>query len=533
MIAAAANLAWLAAQSTAATRFRRQLHAPQAAQESVLRDLLQRNAASAFGRKYGFAAIRTTAEFSAQVPLSSYADLEPWIRRIMEGEKSVLTADEVTHLVPTSGSSGARKLIPFTAELQREFSRAINPWISDLFRQQPAALFGPAYWSVSPNASVAVREESVVPVGFEDDTRYLGGIHRRLVAATLAVPPVIRHVSDTETFLLLTVACLLQRRDLRLISVWHPSFLLLLLDALTRHWEPSLEIVRTGKLPTFLSVSAVSAASLGLVARPARARELRELGPEQPERLWPHLALLSCWTDAHAALSARVLAARFAQTPIQSKGLLATEAFVTLPFAGDHPLAIGSHYFEFIDDAGDLHPAGALQIGRVYEVVVTTGGGLWRYRLGDRVRVKGFVLHTPSLEFVGRNGEVSDLRGEKLSGGFVRSVIAKLHRHSPPRFAMLAPDADAMTASYTLFWEGDDPPSPAELDRNLSENPHYAWCRQLGQLRPARVFAIRAGAGEAYLHRMSSAGAKLGDLKPPTLTTITGWDTFFAGRFLS
>ena len=32
-------------------------------------------------------------------------------------------------------------------------------------------------------------------------------------------------------------------------------------------------------------------------------------------------------------------------------------------------------------------PVEALREGEEYEVVVTTAGGLWRYRLGDRVRV--------------------------------------------------------------------------------------------------------------------------------------------------
>lgn len=532
MIATAANLVWLGSQATAAIRFDRQLRSPQAAQEAVLQDLLRRNASSAFGRQHGFSDLRTPAEFSARVPLSTYADLEPWVRRIMGGEKSVLTTDEVTHLVPTSGSSGARKFIPFTASLQREFNHAIGPWITDLLQQHPCALLGPSYWSISPALATLPEEaRSVVPVGFEDDTHYLGGARRRLVAATMAVPSALRDVADRDAFFILTLVCLLRRRDLRLISVWHPSFLLLLLEALPRHWETILKILHEGRLPANLSVPACVETALGLSTRPQRARELARIGPDQPQLLWPKLAVISCWTDAHAALSARVLAARFPRVPIQPKGLLATEAFVTLPFAGEHPLAIGSHYFEFVDEAGTPHPLETLQAGRVYEVIVTTGGGLWRYRLGDRVRVKGFVLHTPSLEFVGRNGEVSDLRGEKLSGDFVRAIIAKLRPDFPPRFAMLAPDADEVTARYTLFWEGDSPPSPAEFDRCLSENPHYGWCRQLGQLRPARVFVIRTGADAAYFARLAGTGMKWGDLKPAALSALPNWESHFAGRF--
>src|SRR5882757_9181309 len=125
MIATAANLAWLASRQGVANRFRRQLRDPGATQQQVLRELIQRNAGCAFGRQHGFTGLRTPAEFAARIPLATYEDLEPWIRRIMRGEQSVLTTDPVTHLVPTSGSSGARKLIPFTGQLQREFDRAI------------------------------------------------------------------------------------------------------------------------------------------------------------------------------------------------------------------------------------------------------------------------------------------------------------------------------------------------------------------------------------------------------------------------
>ncbi|HWA25747.1 MAG TPA: GH3 auxin-responsive promoter family protein [Lacunisphaera sp.] len=533
MIATAANLAWLATRSRAAVRFRRQLHDPAGTQQAVLRDLLRLNAASEFGRRHGFADIRTPAEFAARVPLATYEDLEPWIDRLRRGEPAVLTTDTVMHLVPTSGSSGARKLIPFTARLQREFDRAIGPWIADLYGRHSSALFGPAYWSISPAVGVA-KEDSAVPIGFDDDTNYLGGASRRLVAATMAVPPALRHIRDGETFLLLTLVCLLRRRNLRLISVWHPSFLLLLLDALPRHWDILLGILRNGRLPAALSVPAQVEQGLRLGAESTRVRELERIGPNEPSRFWPKLAVISCWTDVQAALGAAALARRFPRVAIQPKGLLATEAFVTIPFEERHPVAVGSHYYEFIDEAGAIHPVEALARERIYEVVVSTGGGLWRYRLGDRVRVTGFVGRTPSLQFVGRAGDVSDLRGEKLSGEFVARVVKALNlsRLEPARFAMLAPASSGPAAGYALFWEGGVPPPAGEVDRLLAENPHYAWCRQLGQLRPARVFSISAGAEAAYFRRANADGRKLGDIKPAPLVQTTGWDSCFNGKFL-
>ena len=290
-------------------------------------------------------------------------------------------------------------------------------------------------------------------------------------------------------------------------------------------------ILRTGRVPAGLGVNAKVAKALRLTPQPARARELQNIGADQPQLLWPKLAVISCWTDGQAAVGASALARRFPNVVLQPKGLLATEAFVTLPFENQHPVAVGSHYFEFVDEAGGIHPVEALGLDQTYEVVVTTGGGLWRYRLGDRVRVTGFAGRTPSLHFVGRVGNVSDLCGEKLSGEFVTRVVQALGGARPPRFALLAPDPGPSAGGYTLFWEGGTPPAAAEVDRLLAENPHYAWCRQLGQLRPVRVFAISAGAESAYFRRVVAGGQKLGDIKPAALALTSGWASCFDGRF--
>src|SRR5437868_1782753 len=120
-----ANALWSASNLPALLRFRRALREPQAAQQRKLRAYLTRNADTAFGQAYGLGAIRSYEEFVRRVPVSDYESFEPWIARIRRGEMNVLTREPVTRLVPTSGSAGARKLIPFTAGLQREFNAAI------------------------------------------------------------------------------------------------------------------------------------------------------------------------------------------------------------------------------------------------------------------------------------------------------------------------------------------------------------------------------------------------------------------------
>jgi hypothetical protein len=75
--------------------------------------------------------------------------------------------------------------------------------------------------------------------------------------------------------------------------------------------------------------------------------------------LWPALRLLSCWADGPAAgYAERVSAALFSDVRLQPKGLLATEAFVSLPMAGADGgvLAVRSHFFEFLPLDSGLRP---------------------------------------------------------------------------------------------------------------------------------------------------------------------------------
>jgi hypothetical protein len=511
------------------------LQQPEAEQHTRLQRYLAANARTAFGRTHAFHLIDSYEDFAKRVPLRDYDEFKPWIERIRGGEPNVLTHEPVTHLIPTSGSTGGRKLIPFTRGLQEEFGAAIGPWLVDLLRQTPGIAGGPAYWSVTPMMGGLEKENSAVPVGFEADTVYLGGARQRLARAVMAVPDELRLAEDLEVFRYVTLLCLLRLRDLRLISVWHPSFLTLLLAALPACWAEILADIRNGRCRHEQSIPPALQKALHLQPLPGRANELQAADPQRPETLWPHLKLISCWGDGPAGLAAASLQKIFPRVTVQPKGLLATEALVSIPFAGWQPVAVRSHFFEFLDDAGEIRRAHELGEGQTYEVVVTTAGGLWRYRLQDRVQVTGLLGRTPSLRFVGRTGVVSDLFGEKLSEAFVAEAIRETLAlaDNPPCFALLAPDEDGAGWRYTLYLQGPGPARLADaLDRALRKNPHYAYARDLGQLLPIRLFAITNHGFETFLKWRTKPGARPGDTKPTCFSPIGGWSDLFPGAYL-
>jgi hypothetical protein len=488
--AAIANGAWLAASLPEYLRFRRAAAAVEPTQRQLLQACLARNADTAFGREHDFSAIRSWEEFAERVPVRTYDDFRPWIDRIAQGDHAILTADRVRLFEPSSGSSGAAKWIPYTAGLQAEYRRAVAAWVAALFLSRPQLMAGRAYWSLTPPADGVQAEESQVPIGFDEDSAYLGGLAQRLVNLAMATPPASGHARESESFWRITAESLSACRDLRIISAWHPSFVLLLRDKVREH-------LGTGENP------------------------------------WPRLGLISCWGDAQAAALLPDLQAAFPGVRIQPKGLLATEGVVTFPLGDRRPLAVCSHFFEFEDPQGSVRPAWNLREGDEYEVIMTTGGGLYRYALKDRVVVNGYYGSTPCLEFVGKAGHVVDQRGEKLSEGFVAACMNEAFDELDvePRFAMLAPDLSTEPPGYTLYIESaDDLPDALchRLEEKLCRGYHYALCIRLGQLRPLRVMRVRAPAFDAYAQALVARGMRLGDIKPTPLSRYADWSGRFA-----
>lgn len=530
--------------------FQRALVEPRRVQEHLLLGLLRRNAGSLYGRQHRFKTIRIIQQFQDQVPIVSYAELSPWIEAIKEGRQGAFTAEPVLFFEKTSGSVAAVKYIPYTRSLLHEFRRAVGAWMSDLAAQRPLLRGGRAYWSISPIMQPREVTTGGLRVGVEGDSGYFAPLERWIVQSMLAVPEVLSQVRDVETHRYLTLRFLLEAPDLTWISVWNPSFLTLLMRSLNGFEERLIEDVRLGTLtpPKALQPPVLRALGSYLMANPRRASELRSLlrptDSFPPEEVWPQLRLISCWTSAEAARSLPELRAFFPGVEIQGKGLLATEGVVSIPLIG-HPgaaLSVTSHFYEFLDlDDRTSRPrlVDELEVGHYYTVLITTGGGLYRYRLEDTILVVGKIAKVPLVEFVGKVSNVSDLCGEKLSESFVRAVLEEGLSAFQIRvsFVMVAPDW-GQPPSYVVFLQSPDGSTGrvAQLvswmeDRLLGQY-HYAYCRQLGQLGPLRGFRIEGDAEEIYLRFCQEQGQKIGTAKQVTLHRSVGWSSRFRGTFV-
>jgi len=191
-------------------------------------------------------------------------------------------------------------------------------------------------------------------------------------------------------------------------------------------------------------------------------------------------------------------------------------------------LAIRGHAIELVEAGGEVRGVEEARVGETYSVVVTTSGGLYRYRLHDLVRVDGFVSRTPSIRFVGKEDRISDLCGEKLSEGFVASVLSGAFGGDDrmPEFAMLAPERSERGAGYVLFVDARSslPAGLAQsVERELCTNPHYDWARKLGQLEAVEVVVVGEGAHRAVVAELARRGQLLGAVKASCLRADSGW----------
>ncbi len=470
------------------------------------------------------------------------------VTRIADGDPGVLTTEPVQLLEPTSGSTGPNRLVPYTATLRRQFQRAVKAWVWHTADEFPAAFSGRSYWSISPPGQQPASTPAGIPIGFDDDAAYLARHQRWLLDRLLVRPPpqALRPSPDRslDNFRFATLLCLVAAEDLSLISVWSPTFLLGLVEAMEQWRELVCTSLATGRvqLPGPPDRVLIESLQRQIGRQPHRAAECIRLAGEPFEQLWPRLGLVSCWGDGASARFLPELVQQFPTTPVQPKGLLATEGVVTIPRAGDDGsvLAMRSHVFEFLPvsrsstTSEDLtRLPRELTTGELYEVVITTGGGLYRYRLGDTVEVVGWERETPRLRFVARRGTVSDIVGEKLNEYHVQSTLDSAISTTglDANLALLTP-VRADRPGYRLFLQTNSRFTANQLkgvaglvESGLCDNPNYDLARRLGQLQPLCISGWRGTDGWQRVERAAmDRGRALGDIKPASLDTWDGWD---------
>lgn len=503
------NRIWLWSQAGQHANFQKNLHNATTVQEQILANYLKLNSDTEYGREYHFSKLTNYEDFADAVPIvADFIALQPYIEKMANAQLNILFKGKTLFFETTSGSTSNAKWIPYNAQLKQEFQTAVAVWMNDVYLHCPAAFNGPSYWSLSPALKDKETTKAGIPVGISSDTDYFNPLTAFFLKQLFAVPSNLGSIRDAHQFYLQTWRQLLSRPDLSFVSVWSPNFLL------------NLDAFLQANLEEILQTNLISS---------NRKNEVKWLVGNGSgwHGLFPKLAMVSCWTQAQSAIWLPKLKAMLGEVPIQGKGLLSTEGVVTIPLGFDqHILAYTSQFYEFrLPDTGKIFRAHELENDAIYEVILTTGGGLYRYCTKDLVRCTGYVESVPCLEFVGRGSGVSDMVGEKISEVAINSFLAKLVAQCPINSAFLYPVQMAQSAKYLLIVEATGEFEAANLtiwvENELSKNPYYKQALAIGQLSKLELLKMPIGFSDNfYLQHKKLRKLKDGDVKLPLLLPL-------------
>ncbi len=340
-----------------------------------------------FGTRHSFRKITSHKEFQANVPLHTYEDLQPSIDRMMRGEQNILWPGEVTWFSKSSGTTARSKFIPVSKEAMAFGNyKAGRELLASYFAQKPGNnLFSGKHLIMGGSLN-----------SFEHNPKV--------------------QVGDVSAVLMKNITPWVQ-------LLRTPSLKIALMPT----WEDKLEVMaQQVSKQSITGLTGVSTWTLLLLKR-----ILEITGKSTIAEVWPDIQLF-----IHGGVNFEPYRAQFNQligeemTYIDSYN--ASEGFFAFQDTaekGDLLLPKHGIFFEFIpvENATATNPQALtleqVEVGKVYEIVISTNGGLWRYRIGDTVR---FVSVNPYRVVVaGRTKQYINIVGEELMVHNAEAALTK------------------------------------------------------------------------------------------------------------
>lgn len=457
-------------------------------QRRVLSQLLVEARSTEIGRQCGFASINGPRHYAERVEPQTYEQLRPQIMRMVRGESDVLWPGVCRRYAQSSGTSDGRsKFVPVTdTSLQRNHYAGTRACVAIYLRLYP-------------------------------HSRLLGGrafILGGSFASTMEGQPRDAKIGDLSAHLIDNMpraAALLRTPGIN--------------TALLEDWSVKLPaLIEESRRADVRSLSGVPSWFLTVVRGVLKAE-----GAETLQQVWPNLEVFfhggisfEPYREQYRAITDPAKM-HFLETYNASEGFFAVQdrrnpgAMLLLPDVGV--------YYEFDPmDGSPIVPAWQVQEGRVYGLIITAPNGLWRYQLGDTVRIES--THPLRISLAGRTKLFINAFGEELmvhnSDAALAATCAALGcdvidytaapvfttDHSRGRHQWLVEFAGKPPADMAAF--------AAELDRQLcAENSDYAAKRSHSLfLDPVEVIAVPP---DTFNRWLASTGKLGGQRKVPRL----------------
>lgn len=373
-------------------------------QDQMLRSFIHKARNTETGREFGFSSIRDYRNYARQVPVRRYDDIRTQILRMMEGETNILWPGLVTWFAKSSGTTEDKsKFIPVTTEhLNHTHNRAGWYTLALLYHR-------------NPNVRV-FADKNLVMTGSISKTPH----------------PDIRF-GDVSAIM---------RHHMPWIG--RPFFTPDFKTTLMPEWEKKIEIM--AKVCSKENVGVFAGVPTWTLVLFRRILELT--GSENMLEVWPnatgYLHGGVGFGPYEAQFRKMFPSENFAYQEIYnaSEGYFAAqdtndrrEGLVIFPDNGI--------VYEFIPEEQWNHaqpeaiPLKDVEIDKPYAMVITTNGGLWRYKIGDTV---SFTTKNPyRLCITGRTKQYINTFGEEVMVDNTDRAIELTSNHF-----------DAMVSDYTV-----------------------------------------------------------------------------------
>ncbi|XP_071846160.1 uncharacterized protein [Apostichopus japonicus] len=408
-----------------------------AVQDEKLLGLLQAAKDTKYGKIHGLSKITSREDYVRFHPLTRFDHYKPFVECLLKGEDGVITKNRPIILALTSGTNGQTKMLPMIQAQRMAFlTQGVAVSLHTMYHNFPGChnLQKILKFFYTPKMR---QSEGGTPIGPNSSSPK----NSTVMLSSYSTPlPGLEIVTEPEA---LYVHLLFGLKD-PYLGILEANFASLIYSAfveLEHQWPQLVRDIETGDLNPELDISPEIRGKLQdlLKPDPARAAELKkEFGKGFSgiaRRVWPHLnVVLTVDTGSFKMYGQKLKNTYLGGVPIYSPLYGATEGLLGVnlwPEKEERPYLLmpRSMFWEFIpiaqsdEDQPSTLFADQVEKGATYELVITNISGLFRYRFGDVVRVIDFHGECPVVEYLYRQGQLLNVRGEKVSEDVLQKAL--------------------------------------------------------------------------------------------------------------
>jgi len=526
-------------------------------QEKLLLKILTDNAETEYGKKYGFSDIHSICDYQKQVPVITYEDISEDMERMLNGEKNVLTSYEFNHMNMTSGTSGKPKYIPLTKEQQNIFVKYNYAYTNGLIEKfidksyKNGRVFTPIGGSYETAPSGITTGCASIKAA-----EFIGGMEaldQQMRIMFTSPCEVLGAPADTDTkYIHMRFA--MMDRNLCGINIGFFSYLVQLFHYIEINYKTLIDDIEKGTISDEIEIDRTLREKLlkKIKPMPQRAAELREIfknGAQIPfvPLVWPNLKYIMGVGGDGFAIYDKIIKEKYTggTVPHIYSGITSSEGLWSIPGGINTPdgiLAVSSAFMEFLpvdaeDDFSKIKTIEQLEVGKVYELIVTDYCGLYRYRMSDSVLVTGFENKTPRVEFMYRVNKTINIGGEKLTEIAINMAMEKFAKENNLDIVDFNVYADKeKTPGQHQFLLEFSPNSPVinleELRPKLLEkldeaNNIMMMCYKKGYISMPAIFRLQPETNMLYRDIQIYKGKPAAQIKPVRIISTEEQRKFF------